>query len=304
MKKLFILLLFSVISIMAVGQNKKVAILETVDKEDNVPYAVEIMVRSSLTKAISQTQGYEGYDRVDMSQIMGEQSFQRTGMVNDAQIKRLGELSGADYILVSEAVKFDEKNIYVTAKILNVETAKTEISDNVLMGTSAQEIQKGCETLSKNLFGIKTETKVQQKKPSVTPVAQTPVIKNNQITENKKKYYLNGEVMDKGEYLEFIQSTCPQAYDYYRKGTKLRNLGWILAGTGYGVSVIGTIATQNIAFSFIGMAIGGSSIPFFIKGCTKRNTSHEIYNKSCARKPTTTLSFCSTGNGVGVSLNF
>jgi len=303
MKRLLLSIVILTFTLAATAQNKKVAILETVDKEDNVPYAVEIMVRSSLTKAISQTQGYEGYDRVDMSQIMGEQNFQRTGMVNDAQIKRLGELSGADYILVSEAVKFDEKNIYVTAKILNVETAKTEISDNVLMGTSAQEIQKGCETLSKNLFGVKTETKEQQQKPTVTPVAQTP-IKNNQITENKKKYYLNGEVMDKGEYLEFIQSTCPQAYDYYRKGTKQRNIGWILAGAGYGVSVIGTIATQNVTFSIVGIAIGASSIPFFIMGCTKRNTSHEVYNKSCAGKSTASLSFGPTSNGLGVSLNF
>lgn len=303
MKRIVLSILFILLVITAIAQNKKVAILETVDKEDNVPYAIEIMVRSSLTKAISHTPGYEGYDRVDMSQIMGEQSFQRTGMVNDAQIKRLGEISGADYILVSEAVKFDEKNIYVTAKILNVETAKTEISDNVLMGTSAQEIQIGCETLSKNLFGIKTEVLEPQQKPSVTPFAKTPVTKNNQITEHRKKYTLNGEVMDKGEYLEFIQSTCPQAYEYYRKGTRQRNLGWILLGSGYGISVIGGV-TQNIAFSIIGSVIAGSSIPFFITGCTKRNTSHEVYNKSCASKSTASLSFGPTNNGIGVSLNF
>lgn len=159
MKKNFlIILLLMAFALAATAQNKKIAILETVDKEEAVPYAVEVMVRSSLNKVISSTPGYEGYDRVDMSQIMGEQSFQRTGMVSEDQIKRLGEISGADYILVTEVVKYDESNIYVTAKILDVETAKMELSDYELMGVSAKEVQIGCEQLAKKLLGVSSET--------------------------------------------------------------------------------------------------------------------------------------------------
>ena len=153
MKKIPIVLFISLFSLMAVAQNKKVAILETIDKEGNVDYSVELMVRSNLTKAISSTPGFEGYDRVNMSQIMGEQDFQRTGLVNEEQIKRLGEMCGADYILVSEAVKFDGSNIFVTATILNVETAQALGAENELMGTGAKEIQKGCEALAMRLFG-------------------------------------------------------------------------------------------------------------------------------------------------------
>lgn len=73
---------------------KKVAILEVVDRDNVVNYGVKLLLRTSLAKAITQTAGYEGYDRVDMGAIQGEQDFQRTGIVSDAEIKKLGEMTG------------------------------------------------------------------------------------------------------------------------------------------------------------------------------------------------------------------
>lgn len=119
-----LILLLSVLSLVAYAQTevKKVAILETVDKMGNVPYGALLQVRSSLTYAISSNAGYEGYDRVDMAAITGEQNFQRTGMVSDEQIKRLGEMTGAAYVLIAEAALYDDQNIIIAAKILDVET--------------------------------------------------------------------------------------------------------------------------------------------------------------------------------------
>ena len=123
MKRLLTILL-SLVSLATFAQTevKKVAILETVDKMGNVPYGVLLQVRSSLTYAISSNAGYEGYDRVDMAAITGEQNFQRTGMVSDEQIKRLGEMTGAAYVLIAEAALYDDQNIIIAAKILDVET--------------------------------------------------------------------------------------------------------------------------------------------------------------------------------------
>lgn len=116
------MLAFLCLSVFAQTEVKKVAILETVDKMGNVPYGVLLQVRSSLTYAISSNAGYEGYDRVDMAAITGEQNFQRTGMVSDEQIKRLGEMTGAAYVLIAEAAIYDDQNIIIAAKILDVET--------------------------------------------------------------------------------------------------------------------------------------------------------------------------------------
>ena len=165
-------ILLSLASIMS-GQVKKVAILETVDKKGDLDYSVKLMLRSNLAKAITNTAGYEAYDRTDVDAIMGEQNFQRTGMVSDDQIKRLGEMTGADYILVAEAVVAGDSNMFITAKILNVESARTEKTDNALMGISPVDIQRGCEELAGNLFGVKITSGTGTAKQPQQPESQT-----------------------------------------------------------------------------------------------------------------------------------
>lgn len=154
MKKLLIILL-SVLSLTAVAQEaKKVAILETVDKVGDVPYGIKLQVRMSLTYAISNTPGYEGYDRVDMASIMGEQNFQRTGMVSDAQIKKLGEMIGAQYVLIAEAALYDEQNIIITAKVLDVETGGVANSaPPAFANKDPEKMQAACVTLAQKLLG-------------------------------------------------------------------------------------------------------------------------------------------------------
>ena len=148
----FVLSFFILFPMLLSAQVKKVAILEAVDRTGEVTYVHKLMLRANLSKAITNTVGYEAYDRTDVDAIMNEQNFQRTGLVNDAQIKRLGEMTGAAFILVAEVAKADEQNLFITAKILNVETARTENSDNELMNMSPAEIQKGCERLASRLL--------------------------------------------------------------------------------------------------------------------------------------------------------
>ena len=161
MKKLLILLLsaFS-LTIFAQTPVKKVAILETVDKMGNVPYGVLLQVRSSLTYAISSNAGYEGYDRVDMAAITGEQNFQRTGMVSDEQIKRLGEMTGAAYVLIAEAALYDDQNIIIAAKILDVETGGVMSSTPPAVAPKdPMKMAEACIRCSQTLVGGKMPTR-------------------------------------------------------------------------------------------------------------------------------------------------
>ena len=154
MKNSIFLFIFLAVSMALTAQTKKVAILETVDKEGNVPYAVRLMLRTNLTYAISNTPGFEGFDRVDMASIMGEQNFQRTGMVSDDQIRRLGEMTGCSSILVAEAALYDNSHIIVTAKILNVETASVENSaPPQIASTNPEQMQNACAQLATKLIG-------------------------------------------------------------------------------------------------------------------------------------------------------
>ncbi|MBQ7648161.1 MAG: formylglycine-generating enzyme family protein [Paludibacteraceae bacterium] len=154
MKRLLIIML-AALSLTAFAQDvKKVAILETVDRAGDVPYGVKLQVRMNLTYAISNTPGYEGYDRVDMSSIMGEQNFQRTGMVSNAQIKKLGEMTGAQYVLIAEAALYDAQNIIITAKVLDVETGGVSNSaPPAFAGKDPEKMQEACVSLARKLLG-------------------------------------------------------------------------------------------------------------------------------------------------------
>lgn len=99
MKKIFFLVCLMLSAMMVSAETMRVAILEPVDRENKVSYGTKLILRSNLSKAVTNTAGYEAYDRTDMDAIMGEQNFQRTGMVSEEQIKRLGEMTGAKYIL-------------------------------------------------------------------------------------------------------------------------------------------------------------------------------------------------------------
>ena len=135
------------------AQNKAVAITEVVDKEDKVPYAVEIMVRTRLTAAISMKQGYNAYDRVDLQTLVTEHNFQRTGLVDDATIKKLGEMTGASLVLIPEVAASDDGKIYVAVKMLDVTTAQTMMSTGQLMGSSSDEVDEGCRLLVEKVLG-------------------------------------------------------------------------------------------------------------------------------------------------------
>ena len=172
MKKIMFFLAVLMMATIAMAQ-EKVAILETVDKAGDIPYGIKLLLRSSLTSAISNTPGYEGYDRVDMAAIAGEQEFQRTGNVSDDQIRQLGVASGAKYVLVAEAAKYDEVRIIITAKLLDVETFGVKSSAVQITGTSAGEMQKSCEQLAKQL--IKTDSQ-----------SQTPKATREKVVKEKK----------------------------------------------------------------------------------------------------------------------
>lgn len=109
MKKLFtfcLLALTMCVNAQEQTESKRIAILETVDKTGEVDYAYELQLRQSLTFAINKTPGYKGYNRLDMAQINSEHDFQRTGLVSDADIKRLGQMAGAAYVLIAEVTPY------------------------------------------------------------------------------------------------------------------------------------------------------------------------------------------------------
>ncbi len=136
-------------------QSKRIAILETVDKDGTVPYGVKLQLRQSITFAISRTLGYDAYNRVDMSSINGEQTFQRTGMVSDTDIKKLGVMTGAAYVLIAEAAPYDDTHIIITANLVNVESAQVESATYPIVSEKNPEaMAESCKKIAQILLNV------------------------------------------------------------------------------------------------------------------------------------------------------
>ena len=252
MKSKFLTLLLLLGAAVVSAETMRVAILEPVDRENKVSYGTKLILRSNLAKAVTNTAGYEAYDRSDMDAIMGEQNFQRTGMVSEDQIKRLGEMTGAKFILVAEAAIIDAQNMFITAKVLDVETARTVMTDNLMMGMDAQDIQDGCTKLAGTLF--------HSTKPNGTSVrANTSVVVTSTETntlgyEDDPNYIEAKKMRDAGAVLtgcgilpisipllaagqrqmRLIEKKGSEIYNdpKYIKAKKMRDAGAVLTGCG------------------------------------------------------------------------
>ena len=100
---------------------KKVALLEPRAAEGSEAIAAmeKAMIRGEMRKALLQMDGYEAFSRSDIDQVMNEQNFQRSGVVSEADIHRLGEMSGADYICVTTITK-SSTEFYLEAYLIDV----------------------------------------------------------------------------------------------------------------------------------------------------------------------------------------
>ena len=206
MKKLLILLL-SALSVAIFAQEKQVAILEPIAMTKEVSTMHRSMVRGEMVKAISRQSGYAAFTRTDIDQIMSEQNFQQSGMVDDATRKRIGAMQGVDYVCVTKITK-EGNNYYLEANLVNIETGKisnpaTQYGE--LDGGSLSNMLVACEKLAAELVGktVQTTTTIYTAPANIesqtnNPSSPQPVAKQNS-TEELNKNMLH-ESTDLGEY--------------------------------------------------------------------------------------------------------
>lgn len=300
MKKLFLLTCMVLTALVAMAQAKKVAILETVDREGRLSYNQKLMLRSNMARAVSNTTGYEAYDRSDVDMIMSEQDFQRTGLVSDAEIRKLGEMTGVSLILVTEGVLTGDGKIFVSAKILNVETAKVEMMDNISMGLSSDAIQEGCTTLAKRLFG--------------TTASSNAMEKYNVERYSANEYVYMGKYMSGKEFELFLRNNCPKACHQYKLGKQLTYAGWGVFGGGLALTAVGATLlgmahgdmSAELSLVCLGPICVGAGVSLFTVGYIKRDKAYKVYNNTCASSSATLITFNLTAgqNGLGVAMNF
>ncbi len=238
MKRVFLLLtiLVSALSSFAL-ETKKIAILEVVDKNNELSYYQKLMLRTRLAEEVNKAVGFEAYDRTNMDAIMGEHNFQRTGFVSQDQIRRLGEMAGAAYILVIEGALSGQGSLFVSAVVLDVETGKMVLTESINMPSSEEGLIQGCAILAKKVFGklsaasnayVQEAKRIQQEKEEAEEAERAKYY----IYKHKNTYTYMGSKMDKKAYVNFLKNNCPEAYKQYNKGTKTIIGGWCVFGLG------------------------------------------------------------------------
>lgn len=101
---------------------KKVVITEVVDKAGDVSEGAKVFIRSSLTDAITNSEGYTGF--CDVSIVSLEYNFERTGTISRETLSVIYQRYAAQYVLVSEINALDRESVLLTARIINTNTGE------------------------------------------------------------------------------------------------------------------------------------------------------------------------------------
>lgn len=303
-KRLLLTTVVLMSSIMTFAQIK-VAILPATDKTGEVKYGLRLLLTSSITSAISLTEGYEAYDRIDLSSVMDEQTFQRTGMVSDTEIHKIGEMTGASFVLITEAAYIDESHVVATAKIVNVESAKIANSAVGMMDISnSEKLLSDCKGLTDKLLNGQTEN-VEKNEANVNlssgnnkkinsndepPVSQSIVEDSqtnitNMSTVSKttkastpKIYNLNGNLYYQDTKRIITLEECSAVLNYdlftqYKKAVNSYNRGAITIiiaaatiGAGAGVAIGGGLIGGDEDATLVGLGFMGVGTVLYIPG--------------------------------------
>ncbi|MDR3351122.1 MAG: hypothetical protein LBN98_05735 [Prevotellaceae bacterium] len=133
------------------GQEKKVAMLEPIVKGGAVAQIEKDIILAALEAAITAVPGYRAFTRLDVNQITKELSFQQSGMVDDDQRKRIGVMSGASLICISQLTA--GTNILIKSSLVDVETGEIVNTANQLMKKDEIAIYEGCSELATKMLG-------------------------------------------------------------------------------------------------------------------------------------------------------
>ena len=177
-------ILFCVFAISVFAQ-KKVALLEPLAGEGSEPIAAmeKAMIRGEMRKALIQMEGYEAFSRSDIDQMMKEQDFQRSGNVSEADIHRMGVMSGADYICVTTITK-SSTEFYLEAYLIDVESGQISSPASQygeLVNGKFSNLLPVCQWLASELTGKQPVRNIVPEQSSYQP--------SNQPSNNQRNSY-------------------------------------------------------------------------------------------------------------------
>lgn len=238
MKKVFTIL-FCMLSMIVNADQVVMALLQPrVAEGSDACRPIELnMVRGELRKAFGWQSDFQVLTRTDVDQMLKELGFQQSGMVNDSQRKKVGEMTGAQYICVSTITK-DGTQLYIESYLVDVETGQmtnpaTQFAN--VQNNDYSTLQEPCNALAREMLGeLGGGTR---KSSGVVPG------KAKQVPEGYVDLGLPSGTLWKAENEDCGLITYDQAYNFYGNSLPSKeqlqelkdNCLWTWQGNGYKV---------------------------------------------------------------------
>lgn len=157
MKKFFTIIVLVAMTLTASAEDIKLALLQPLTVSGSTecnPMEIS-MVRGELRKAFGWQSDFQVLTRLDVDAMLKEQGFQRSGMVDDAQRKQVGVMTGAQYICVSTITKYNTQ-LYIEAYLVDVETGQMTNPATQYINVQNDDystLPASCNELAKEMLG-------------------------------------------------------------------------------------------------------------------------------------------------------
>jgi hypothetical protein len=317
MKKILILCACMALHYGAFAQDKKVAVF---DPAGEVASNTKAIIREEISNVIVNTPGYAVLERALINKVLEENKFQMSGEVDDLQIGEIGKKMGANYVFVASINPFENNNLYLSFKMIDVQTARIEKQKTGKTTKGMNDIDVIVQRIVKEMF-VDIAVSDKNNKTTTQPVEQTvtppvdiqPFNNTNFLITDGGRVFDKGQKLDRNEVRGLLANT--DALRIYNKGVSNRKTGNWLIWSGIILAAAGcTLEYLEGGYEYEGMGIisagigasfVGGGVIYKIVGNSNIKKAISIYNdRQGSKKYGAELHFGFVGNGIGVSLKF
>lgn len=162
MKKIIITLYMLAIAFALYAQNEKlrVAVFDPTSSGTNIDEGTKVAVRELISSTFVNTGKYNIVERSLLQQVMKEQKFTNTDVVDESQATELGRLAGANKVVLSVVTLVGGRNM-LSIKVIDVKTATVEQQKTKIV--SSNDLLDIVEPLTLELLGKKSNTNQETK---------------------------------------------------------------------------------------------------------------------------------------------
>ena len=292
------------LSVSAIAQDQqRVAIFDPVG---NVPSFIRDIVREEISSVVVNTPGYIVLERALIAQVLQEDQFQATGLVDDAQVSEIGRRLGANLAFVTNITQMTGGNFHISARLIDVGTARVDRQQTALTTRGDADLVQVVNQLARGMF----EQAAAVAPPVAQPVQQVaaPVaVVGNRLTANGRRVFQDGRRLSASEVRNVMAGTnALHTYNQGRRQATTGNLmlypGAFMLGAGIGMLDV----APDHAPVIVGVGAGLMVYGFILVNRSGRTIGQSVHQfNTGATASTVELNFGVTQSGnIGLALNF